>query len=484
MEHFRVHPVYTMDAHSGGAHLTFTIGFTFSGAVDKEQIDSAVKILASKWPILGTRLRRPNPDSPVVEALVPDAEHAVLSTTFYVTSKSVYQVESFPARTATITTQRLSRNLQLYFDESQPTAEEFISSQAPAFCLHVSCLSDATVFSFTFPHMLMDASGAGSVMRGLISILEGNTLLDELKGDPWTNLLGTAQPRTDLSLRGWTTYGPPEFTAAAEIERLALERDGPISQRTIYFPQSEIARLKGEAMTELKALGLDVPFLSSGDVVVAWLYKHFYGDKQYDAEETSRIIYVLDARLRLPDIFTPDKVYLKNGYILNVTTKYANSKIRDMTLGEIARLVRGLVIEGSKRETVLEHLQWKHDNAGAVQVPAPAGERVMFASNWLTFGFGDLSISSVVRPGTGTGEVLDTYWWMPGIPRCSGCVTFRNRDGGICAVFDWAESNWTSGAMRNYAIETTKKFKKTGEKQRSRIHALFSWYRRLATALH
>jgi hypothetical protein len=82
-------------------------------------------------------------------------------------------------------------------------------------------------------------------------------------------------------------------------------------------------------------------------------------------------------RLRLPEIFTPDQVYIKNGYLLMVNEKYANSKVRDMSLGEIARMVRELVIEHSRRETILDHLQWKFDNAGAVQVPAPAGERVM-----------------------------------------------------------------------------------------------------------
>ncbi|GAB1525289.1 hypothetical protein RhiTH_008447 [Rhizoctonia solani] len=501
MDHFRVEPICVMDAHSGGAHLVLTIGFIFSGAVDRAQIESAVKVLVGKWPVLGARLRRSS--SNALEALIPDSQHAVLATTFYVsalpttnfeppnppsktTPKGIHQVETLPARTSTITTQRLSRNLELYFEKSQPTLEELISSESSAFRLHVSCLADATVFAFTFPHVLMDASAAGSVMRGLVSILEGKAPLDELEGDPWADFVNTTRPGADLNLRGWTTYGPSDFMASAETERMDLERDGPISQRTIHFPPAEIARLKEQAMRELKVLGLEVPLLSSGDVIVAWLYKNFYGDEQYDADRTSRLIYVLDARKRLPEAFPPDKVYLKNAYILNVTSKYANCKIRDMSLGEIARLVRELVTEGSKRETVLDHLQWKHDHAGEVQVPVPSGERVLFASNWLMFGFGGLNISKAVKPGTGTGEVLDIYWCMPGIPRCSGCVTFRSSDGGINAVFDWAEVNWTSGSIGKYGIENmkTKKSKKGKAMKRLRIHALFSWYRRLIATRH
>jgi hypothetical protein len=76
-------------------------------------------------------------------------------------------------------------------------------------------------------------------------------------------------------------------------------------------------------------------------------------------------------------MFTPDHVYLKNGYLLMIASKYANSQIHDMSLGELALMVRELVTEHSKRETMLEQLRWKYDHEGMVQVPAPAGERVM-----------------------------------------------------------------------------------------------------------
>ncbi|KAF8704566.1 Transferase family, partial [Rhizoctonia solani] len=417
MEHFRVEPVYAMDLHSGVAHVIVTIGYIFSGVGNRSQIESAVNVLVQKWPILGVRLRRSS--SNVLEALIPDARHAVLATAFYVTSKGIHQVETLPARTSTITTQRLSSNLKLYFEKSQPTLEELVSSQSPAFQLHVSCLADATVFAFTFAHVIMGASAVGSVMRGLASLLEGKELLDELEGDPWVDLLNTAPPGANSNLRGWSMYGPSDFLASAEMERIDLEQDGSISQRTIYFPPSEIAQLKEQAMKELKTLGLEVPFLSSGDVIVAWLYKHFYGDEQYDAERTNRLIYAMDAQIRLAESFPPDKVYLKNTQIFNATSK------------------------------------WKYNCVGEFQVSVPPEERVFLASNWLTFDFGNLDISKVIKPSTGTGKVLDIYCCIPDIPRCSGCIIFRDRDGGINAVFDWAEVNRTSGSIAKYAIENT-----------------------------
>jgi hypothetical protein len=58
LEHFHVEPVSVMDAHSGGAHLMFTTGVTFSGVIEETQIRAAVQKLARAWPMLGSRLRR------------------------------------------------------------------------------------------------------------------------------------------------------------------------------------------------------------------------------------------------------------------------------------------------------------------------------------------------------------------------------------------------------------------------------------------
>ncbi|CAE6399126.1 unnamed protein product [Rhizoctonia solani] len=301
----------------------------------------------------------------------------------------------------------------------------------------------------------MGVSGAGSVMRGLISLLEGEELLDELEGDPWADLLNTAPPGDNLSLKGLLTYGPSDFLASAEMERMDLERDGPISRRTIYFPPAEIARLKDQAMEELKTLGLDVPFLSSSDVVVAWLYKHFYGDEQDNAERTNRLIYALDIQKRLSEAFPPSKVYLKNSTMISTSSQYKNCKIRDMTLGEIAKVVREVVTKGSQRETILDYIRWKNNCVGEFQALVPPAERVLCASNWLTFNLGNLDISKVIKPSTGTGKVLDIYCCVSDFPRCSGFITFQDQDGGISAVFDWAESNWTSGSIAQYAIENT-----------------------------
>ncbi|KAF8601186.1 hypothetical protein BDV93DRAFT_585929, partial [Ceratobasidium sp. AG-I] len=477
-------------------HLTLTLALVFSGVVDEARLRAAVSKLGRAWPMLGSRLRRMASESQAIEALVPEADHAKLATTFNIVPKSLHEVETLPTRTSTISTQLLTRNTSLYYHSPQPSLEHYLSTQCPAFHLHVSVLNDATVLSLTFPHILMDAGGASEVMRGLVGALEGNDPKPQLEGDPWADI--AALSKDGEPTRGWTTYGPKEFALAQDVESNDLDRDGPIQQRTIYFPYAEIERLKNEAMRELEWIGVKVPFLSSGDVIVAWLYKQFYGDELYSPERTSRLLYILDARLRLPDTFPSTHVHLKNGYLVLAAQAHANSTISSLSLGEVALMVRELVNEGSRRDEIVKGVGWKYENVEGVRVPAPAGERVLFASNWLTFGLGELNLASVVRPGSGTGKVLDVYCGMPGIPRCSGVITYRDSDGGVSAAFDWGERNWTSGTIGEFAIEKFSSLNslQVGSKERNveervigviekgvwtwkTVRSLISWWRRL-----
>ncbi|QRV89180.1 Transferase domain-containing protein [Ceratobasidium sp. AG-Ba] len=449
-EHFRAEPISFMDAHSGGAHLMLTVAVTFSGVIEEGRIRDAVQTLASAWPMLGCYIRTGQEGT--FELLVPDTEHASLTTTFVHINKPLLATTSLPQKTQTISTQVIDRNTSLFYAIPPPSsAYAYIQENPrPGFQLHVSMLSDATVISLNFPHVLMDASGVCSFMRALVGVMHGEEVGKCIEGNPFSSIPDTTTKTSKEDLEGWTTYGPDEFIVSAQAEQVDLEKDGPISQRTIYFPRDEIDRLKAEAMKEV---GETVPYLSSGDVIVAWLYKHFYGDEIYDPARTSRLLYILDARLRLPSLFPLTSTYLGNAYLVSPARPLTNARVRDMSIGQLASMVRLLVEESSKEENVNQAVRWKWDRSleGGVQVPAKAGERVLITLVGLTFGLGDLNVKRAIRPLSGTGQLVDVYWGMPGIP--SGVITFRDDSGGVMAQFDWAEKNWTNGTMGKYAIE-------------------------------
>jgi hypothetical protein len=103
----------------------------------------------------------------------------------------------------------------------------------------------------------------------------------------------------------------------------------------------------------------------------------------------------------------------------------------------------------------------------------------------------------VIVARTGTGQVLDVYCGMSGIPRyasdcfsntriidvsyrCSGVMTIRDSDGGIITAFDWAESNWRAGTIGEYPIEKAQSGKEEEIKavMSSRIYSILSWISR------
>lgn len=121
----------------------------------------------------------------------------------------------------------------------------------------------------------MDASGYSQFIKAFILALDGMPVPPLLAQDPWAVLLPDAlcSPSDLDAIRGWTVWGAEAGVASRQAEQRDFEADGPVQQRTIYFPATEIARLKHEALQELHSAGYPTPFLSTNDVVAAWLYK-------------------------------------------------------------------------------------------------------------------------------------------------------------------------------------------------------------------
>ena len=185
------------------------------------------------------------------------------------------ETERLYIRTNSISTQVITRNESLYRTHPLRSLDDYLSSGDPVFSLHVACLLDATILTLTIAHILMDASGFNEFIRALIITLDKEPIPPLLDQDPWAMLLPKALHVPDIpdARRGWVVLGAEARPAFRQAEENDFELDGPIQKRTIYFPAAEIARLKLQALDELQVVGKSVPFLSTNDVVVAWLYK-------------------------------------------------------------------------------------------------------------------------------------------------------------------------------------------------------------------
>jgi hypothetical protein len=177
----------------------------------------------------------------------------------------------------------MSRNEYLYREHPLRDLEYYLSSGEPVFALHAAYLSDATILTLTIAHVLMDASGFSEFVRAFILAIDGQPIPPLLAHDPWKTLLPRALqlPDNPHASAGWIIWGTEQEVMSRQVEQMALRTDGPVQRRTVYFPASEIERLRCEALDELQLAGYSIPFLSTNDIVVAWLYKVNQGAFEY-----------------------------------------------------------------------------------------------------------------------------------------------------------------------------------------------------------
>ncbi|KAG9074021.1 hypothetical protein FRC06_010991 [Ceratobasidium sp. 370] len=135
------------------------------------------------------------------------------------------------------------------------------------------------------------------------------------------------------------------------------------------------------------------------------------------------------------------------------TDRITDTELHSMSLGELAHMIHLSVTKYTAQAPLLSQLKWKHDHSGKTQVPFSPGERMQFASSWLSFRLGDLNIVDHIEPGTGTGQVLDVIYNVRGSARCTSAIKFKDINGGIVCEMDWGARRWTSGEMAKFALE-------------------------------
>ncbi|KJA16711.1 hypothetical protein HYPSUDRAFT_1059892 [Hypholoma sublateritium FD-334 SS-4] len=254
--------------------------------------------LVKKWPYLGGKLHR-NGKTGKLELLVPESEIAELEVLVQERDQSIKDLQPSYTTTSSISVQQLGTDISLFLRKDRNiTVDEYVQNDVPAFHINITVLRDATTFAFTHPHLLMDAGGFNLFMTAFFAVIRGEEVGPLLLDDPFTPFFATpSEEKDDYSPPGWTLYGPPEFDAYAKHAQDDEEQEGVLERRIIYFPKSEIERLKIESLQELHGEGnVDVTFLSSGDIILAWVYKHFYGGSKHDLDRLTRAVTVADIR--------------------------------------------------------------------------------------------------------------------------------------------------------------------------------------------
>lgn len=261
--------------------------------------------------------------------------------------------------------------------------------------------------ALTFPHSLTDAMGASQLLRSWADVVSGRRRIvpppQGTEVDPLQHI-GTAADAQVLS-------GPREFVLERQQTRglvlavfIARYVWDTLTRRSIqakhmYLPAQFIAALRAGVEEDLRRGSTpaitttgneeeeEVPFVSDGDLILAWGTRVLLSSSSAWAHCSAVICNVFDLRARLDSVFKTTGSggpYLQN-LILPATTVLSRDEAAGASVADIARRVRRAIVEQTTDAQVrrLLHLArvW-FSSMGMMPLFARWDSRVISCTNW------------------------------------------------------------------------------------------------------
>lgn len=162
----------------------------------------------------------------------------------------------------------------LFLPKVPSSVEDLLRQDIPLTRLQVTLFDDATLVGLSTPHILCDGYGVKAIIQSLTHILDGGApplplaLVDPFQ--PYANASRPLEP-------------PPYWRVLNTIQTLVLIAfsfwhwiwERPIQNRDIFFPQEAVARIKSEAMSDIRKENSDAGdlWISSSDALLAFCLK-------------------------------------------------------------------------------------------------------------------------------------------------------------------------------------------------------------------
>ncbi|TLD09684.1 hypothetical protein PspLS_11387 [Pyricularia sp. CBS 133598] len=238
----------------------------------------------------------------------------------------------------------------LYPVPDRPTCiEDWVCTDEPQLRLYVVSFNDATLVSMTAPHALGDIMAHAGIVRGWVDMLHGRgsqvQRFEGFRTDPLAEVVkGSAGSRVAGVLEGKILTGV--WYAIYVLYFLLDMLFGPrMESRTLFFPASTVAKMREQALDDLRQQGDEKPFVSNGDVITAWITKMTATPMAVKAPQKDlTILNAIDLRGRLRSALDPAVMYGQN---------LVMSCCAFITLGEAARAPLG-VVAGAIRQSIVE----------------------------------------------------------------------------------------------------------------------------------
>ncbi|KAJ5766285.1 uncharacterized protein N7511_003901 [Penicillium nucicola] len=415
-------PVHRWDFMSDSTHTVPILTFRFEAVLDPERLKWAFARLVtiSEWRKLGARLRKNASGN--LEYHVPshfDEERpGVLFSSFNHQMKlsehplSPHLPESH--RTPSLASDSSRDCLPLVTSTHMGRKlDDWLYSDIPLVSVHVVTFEDKTLVSVSYPHVLTDAQGFGTILKGWTAVLRGREdevpVFQGFSTDPLASL-GDNAPPTDLCYKKQTlsVIGAVVFG----IRYVYGQLFHPCDQRILVVPEAYFDQIREQAMEEL-AMSMTkadqaeqgAPFLSHGDIVLAWWTKMTLLAHKASAKQVVSIISTMDVRTILTDYFGPGPVsFIGNAVVPLYTVAGVGPTIQRGVTYLANEIRKSISIQrcSDHVEATATHIH----KSGNYPLVGNAFMQTVFCSNWYKAQYFEMDFSgALATPVNGSQEI-------------------------------------------------------------------------------
>ncbi|PVH94467.1 hypothetical protein DM02DRAFT_693028 [Periconia macrospinosa] len=294
--------------------------------------------------------------------------------------------------------------------EGGPTKlADYFNTDRPQLGLHVVSFTDITMVSLYWPHTLMDAMGKSALLNSWISMLQGR---ENEVPDPYGTVF---DPLADLG----TNVTEPHKLAMHRMGTFGLLRYGfnqlpsffhKLENRMVCIPHTFITKLHSEALADLTTISPNqtsqVPFLTEGDVLVAWWTR--LATAHLPLTSPPQTI-VLNNAYNLRKVLQPEIIPLNASYISNaigfINVLLSLNDLREKSLGFIASSIRRAIAELGTREQVEAFFEMTRESKMKLPPFFGGGNAHMVTfSNWTKAGLFEVDFSAAMKESGGVGS--------------------------------------------------------------------------------
>ncbi|KAH7120465.1 hypothetical protein EDB81DRAFT_231646 [Dactylonectria macrodidyma] len=318
-----------------------------------------------------------------------------------------------------------------------PTSiDNYLSSDRPLLGLHVVSFKDATLVTLHWLHIACDAMGMKALVGGWVLAMQGKPIPAQqgFDYDPLAKLGKRPAEPHKLADQRMTTASLLTYGVKNGYSLLAAKKEC----RMVCIPGSFLNKLRIDALQELAAAGVEKPFLTDNDILVAWWTRIALSHLPPSSERPVTVQLAMSLRKYLEkDLLPPHKPFVSNCFGFTNLLLSAN-EFRHKPVSDIAAQMRTALNEQTTREQVEAYQAMVRESVAPLPIFFGTGSTYQISySNWTKADLFGADFSAVaVRP-------RDTPLYASYIAHCQ--VPFQFPEGFIVVGKDSKENTWLCG---------------------------------------